>query len=449
MKLLILKCITLLLLLSLKLNSQSLIFDKTSYSIEEGKDTDSILKINIQSKTKKKNICIRVMDMHEGTADSNDYVFNEPGNFELNSGNAYSTVLSITIKKDDKEEKDEYIKLHFLFASAEDSSQVDSTLLITIQDQDTKQKKIDLYSKLNWASDTTNNIKTEFVQFTDFLGFANDRPNGLLQQQFLFKWPIVKRYLVLDKNIRIQPLRSILFPNLLFNRIDKSGDNGLLFPVSTTIREIDSSNSVQKDTSLSPVISSFDIHRYTAQKIEARLILFALFIGKTRIHLEYIPAIIRNRIADTITSKGKTERSVYSFSSGWAIYLKSDLDKKTQLNIESEIGYIKFYLKDNFFKQYDVFKLDNTEKRAIALPVGEKYNRTQAPIYYFRISLNKEWGKESKNSAFFRFRYNYQTGKFKYYDIKKPAYIREEHYFNHYLQLQLGISLGFETLFSK
>jgi len=320
--------------------------------------------------------------------------------------------------------------------------------LVTIQDEDTKRRFDEKYSKIGWVLDTSNIVKTEFVQFTDFLGFSNDRPNGILQQQFLFKWPIVKSYLVVSKNMKIQLLRSILLPNILFNRIEKSGDNNsFLFPVSTTIRDIDSSGTTKKDTSLSPVISSFDIHRYTAQKLETQLVLFAFFIGNTRIHLQYNGAIIRNRVADTITSKQRIEKSVYSFASGWSIYAKSILDEKTKLNIEGEFGFTKYYLKDNFFKQYDVYKLDNDEKKGIAFPIGEKYNRSQSPIYFGRITLRKDWGKESKNSAFFRVRYNYQHGKYKFYESKNPGFIREENYYNHYLQLQLGISLGLEKLF--
>ncbi|MBL7762237.1 MAG: hypothetical protein JNL23_02305 [Chitinophagaceae bacterium] len=382
-------------------------------------------------------MAISVLDRNEGTAGINDYtIVSGPGIF-LASINAYTEIYSIHILDDALAEEDETIKLHFQFKSLEADVLADSIIIVTIQDDDKK-----------WKKDPSNTIKTEFVQFTDFLGFSNDRPNGILQQQFLFKWPIVKSYLIFGKNFAIQPLRSILFPNILFNRIEKSGDNNsLLFPVSTTIRNVDSSGTVTKDTSLSPVISSFDIHRYTAQKLETRLILLALFIGNTRIHIEYIGSIVRNKVLDTITTKQKTERGVYSFSSGWSIYAKSLLDRATKLNIEAEFGYMKFFLKDNFFKQYDVFKLDNEEKRAIAFPIGEKYNRQQNPIYFTRITLSKDWGKDSKNSAFFRLRYNYQTGKFRFYDLGKPGFIKEEKYYNHFLQLQLGISLGLEKLF--
>lgn len=300
-----------------------------------------------------------------------------------------------------------------------------------------------------WEEDTTNTIKTEFVQYTDFLGFGNDRPNGLLQQQFLFKWPLIKKQYSLSKNFKIQFLRSILLPNILFNRIDKASDkNSLLSPISYTISQIDSSGAI-KDTSLSPVLSSFDLLRYNSLKLEARIILLAVTINNTRIHLQIQGGLMRNKVQDTVTSKESIEKPIYSFTSGMSIYAKSLLDVKKQINIIIEAGYNRIKLNDNFFKQYDVYKLDLNEKKSIAFPTAESYNRNSKAIYYGSITLTKDWGKESKNSLFFRALYNYQSGTYRFYRKDRPDIVTEERYYNHFLQFHLGVSLGFEKLFTN
>jgi hypothetical protein len=302
-------------------------------------------------------------------------------------------------------------------------------------------------NKNSWQceNDESNTQKTEIIQYTDFLGFGNDRPNGLLQQQFLFKWPINKKQISVSKNIKIQFLRSVLLPNILFNRIEKAkDDSSLLHPIGYTIRQIDNTT---RDTALSPVASTFDIIRYNTFKIESKIVLLAIQIHNTRIYFDYQLGLLRNKIKDTTGSK--TERFIYSFQSGWSVYIKSLLDQKTKLNIEVEAGLNHVTLKDNFFKQYDVYATDNDGKKSIAFPASEKFNKTSRPIYYGIITLRKDWGQDSKNSVFFRFKYQNQNGLYKFYAKERPGNIKEESFSNHFLQINLGISLGLEKLFSN
>ena len=385
------------------------------------------------------------------TLPEEDYELTEPAGLSLNSFGHDKWTIILKIKPDSTKKELQRVLKFELFLKNECNKEVvfvdkSKTVLSIVINPVPVVKKEDSKS-IDWTKDTTNTQKTEIVQYTDFLGFGNDRPNGIFQQQFLFKWPVIRDEFSISPNFKIQPLRSVLLPSILFNRIDKAkDDSSLLYPVGYTIRQIDTST---KDTSLSPVVSTFDLIRYTSLKIEGKIVLLAVTIYNTRIYFDYQFGLLRNKVLDTISSAKKEERFIYSFQSGVSMYIKSLLDSKTHLNIEIETGLNHITLKDNFFKQYDVYKIDNDGKKSIAFPANERFNKTSKPIYYGIITLRKDWGENNKNSAFFRIKYQNQNGQYKFYAKERPGSIKEETYSNHFLQLNLGISLELEKLFSN
>ncbi len=454
-------------LLQKELFSQSLKFNSTLIKVKESV-TIQKLKIIISSVEKVNPLTVNIIDNGEGSATlGSDYsiftAFVPPGSFTLNAANAFTQVITIDILSDtDTDEDTEDIKFHFLFRNINTNSLADSVVIIEISDdaksekakKDKEDKKLNdqndhKFLELPGIIDTTNRNKTEFSQYTDFLGFGNDRPNGLIQQEFLWKWAIVKREFRLSKNIYLQPIRSILLPSILFNRIEKGKDTASLFyPVGYTIKSITEDINGVKDTSLSPVMSTFDIMRYNSLKIETKIVLLAIRINNARIYFDFQSSLMRNKITDTIVNKNSS-RHIYAIASGFSIYVKSPiLNKDSSFNIEAKFGYNRITLKDNFFKQYDVYTIDNEGKRNIAFPIGQKYNRASSPIFFTSIRLSKEWGKEIKNSIFFRGVYSYQRGTYQFY-TKENSRIYTETFYNHYFQLQLGANLSIDKLFKN
>ncbi len=296
--------------------------------------------------------------------------------------------------------------------------------------------------------DPSNTPKLELIQYTDFLGINSDRPNGVFQQQLLFKWPINKTYWPLCDNFKVQLFRSVLIPNVLLNRIDKAkDDSSVLVPLGMST--VLSPNSSIPDT-VSNVVSSFDLIRYANTIIESSVNILTLHVDRTRIYLNYNIGLVRNRIYDTISQEKPVSRPIYSRITGWHVYVKSVLDPKASLNIELEGGYRRVNLKDNFFKQYDVYAYENGRVKSIRFPVQSDDEKMKSkPIYYVSTKLSKDWGKESTNYIFLRFKYQWQSGHYKFYSKGIPDSERSEQFTNHFFQVNLGVSLGLEDLFKK
>jgi len=454
--------------LSNSLFSQALTFNSTLLKVKESGTTQKV-RVIVSSVEKVNPLTVNIIDNGEGSATlGSDYsiftAFAPPGTFTLNAANAFTQVVIIDILSDaDTDEDTEDIKLHFQFRNLNTGNLADSVVTIQISDDakaekaekakaDKKEKdeKDHKFLGLPGIIDTTNHNKTEFSQYTDFLAFGNDKPNGLIQQEFFWKWALVKREFRVNKNVSIQPFRSILLPSILFNRIEKGKDSGSLFyPVGYTIKSITEDANGVKDTTLSPVMSTFDIMRYSSLRLEGKLVLLAIRINNARVYIDFQGSLIRNKITDTIINKNSS-RYVYSIGTGFSIYVKSPvtINKDSSFNIEAQFGYNKISLLDNYFKQYDVYTIDNEGKKNIAFPVGQKYNRTSNPIFFTSIRLSKEWGKESKNSIFLRFLYSFQKGNYSFYTKENPR-IYNQNFYNHYLQIHLGVNISIDKLFSN
>lgn len=308
--------------------------------------------------------------------------------------------------------------------------------------------KIHQRKTLDWVADVTNTSKLEIIQYTDFLGINSDRPNGVFQQQLLFKWPIVKSYWNISKNLKVQPFRSVLIPNILLNRIDKAkDDSSILVPLGISI--VPPRTGGVSDT-IANVVGSFDLIRYANTIIESSVNLFTVHLDKTRIYLQYDFGLLRNRILDSISQDKAVSRPIYSYLTGWHLYAKSLLDPKAELNIEVEFGSRRVNLQDNFFKQYDIYAFENGSVRSIRFPVRtpDETNKSK-PIYFSSVKLSKDWGKESTNYVFFRLKYQWQKGTYKFVYKDLPRNFQTESFYNHFFQVNLGVSLGLEDLFKK
>jgi hypothetical protein len=430
----------------INLCSQSLLIEKKVYSAKEG--VQKVLKIPINLKTRNKNLDLQILDLAEGTAtQTQDYKITSLLNCTLSPANSFTYVLTIDISTDADKEEEETIKLHVLFKNYETDETSDSTINITIIDKDAIDKK---------ANEANTNInRFEFVQYTDFLGFDADRPNGLLQQEFRFKWAINAPF---NKEwygkgwLKWRPFRSIILPDILFNRIDKSSKE-LNYPLGIT----QPTNASAKD-SIRPYTTTMDILKYSNLNIGGRVIIAAFKADNFRFHLQYGFKLLRNRpfIADTIKTgpdSGRIAsdyRPFYSFIHQIELYGKTSLNKE-DINLSFFAGIMWIRMKDSYYKQFDAAVVDPLNRATALLPANNPaVKRNSKPIWYYNIQLEKDWGKENANATFFRVNYFYQKGNYQRLlngTANRPPTFVNDRFHNHFLQLQLGVKLGLDKIF--
>lgn len=381
---------------------------------------------------------------NSGTAAVSKYSTSAPA-FPI-AGNFSNGNLTLTIKHPDPvPKKDETIVLRFMLTLVDTVIFNTDTITLTTPPAVAKHP--------HWYEDKTNTLKYEFNQFTDFLGFDNQRPNGLLQQELIIKFPLVKKKTADTSAAKVffQPFRSIVF-NALFNRIDKS-NSSQLYPAGTTLPN-DPSNLNNID-SIRPYLTTLDIFKYSNLQIGLKFTALTFHIGNFRLSTVYEFNLLRNKpyYADTLISHNNVftkddVRSVYSFAHKIALFGNtSDLINK-EIKVAVNAGMMLIRLKDSYYKQFDAGVVDPFDRSTTLLPASDAVIKRRAqPVWFFSGTLSKYWGEKNKNSVFFRTNYFYQTGKYRRYggsgDLgsfdPKKFYTTKFH--NHFLQLQLGIAL--------
>lgn len=422
----------------LQVNSQQVVISSAQKKIVR---TDSIIPAAINFSVIKCNAAritgLSYIDAHTGTEESANYTlgaFTFPAPSRPNSGS-----------------------IAFSLSNPKDTPGVDKTIILRFKLEltDTTIFNFDTITLLHakpskpgaWQKDTSNKWKYEYNQFTDFLGFDNQRPNGLLQQEVILKFPIVKNRLKAG-GIYFQPFRSVVF-NALFNRIDKA-NNSQAYPLGTTLP-----NDLAKQDSIRPYLTTLDIFKYSNLQFGLKFNVITIHVDNIRMNFDYTFNVLRNKpyYSDTIKFAGATFtkddlRPVYSFAQKIEMYLNTDKPIAGQINLAINAGLMFIQLKDSYYKQFDAAVVDPFDKTTALLPANSALNSRRAkPIYFFSGTLEKLWGKEKKNAAFFRVNYFYQQGSYQRYggstDLTQfdPKKFYTDQFHNHYLQLQLGVSL--------
>ncbi|MBL7727434.1 MAG: hypothetical protein JNM68_07115, partial [Dinghuibacter sp.] len=209
-----------------------------------------------------------------------------------------------------------------------------------------------------------------------------------------------------------------------------------------------------------PMLSTMDIFRYSNLQIGGRVILLALEKNNFRLQFEAGAKLLRNRLfVDTLRAgpdSGKVAddlRPVHSFITMIDLYGKTLLSKKDDIRLEFNAGIMWVTLKDSYYEQFDAAVKDAYDRATVLLPVNKAgINRNSRPISYVNLRLNKDWGENKTNAAFFRVNYYYQTGTWQKNmrggnDPLPPVFV-DSKFHNHYLQLQLGLALDVKKLFN-
>jgi hypothetical protein len=308
---------------------------------------------------------------------------------------------------------------------------------------------------LRWLKDESNTFKSFVSQFTDLNGFDNQKPNGLLQEELVLKFPLAKNRRQWNKKNEktfYQYFRSVVFTGLL-NRIDKS-KSAQEYPVGATLPILkDNKDSIQS------YLTTMDIFKYSNLQLGLNFNVITFHTGNFRINLDYEFGVLRNRpyFADTIkvldTQFAKTElRNIYSFVHKFEFYANNDKLIGKDFGAAINGGLMLVRLRDSYYKQFDAASIDAFGRANALLPANEK--RTARPIWFLTGTFSKKWGAENKSITYLRISYNYQTGMYTpYYGDPKvtpgnysPSKFRSSNFHNHFLQIQLGVALDIDKI---
>jgi hypothetical protein len=431
-------------------------------TVQEGAAPVSLL-IRLRITDSENPVIVTVLDPLGNTATPGaDYALSitNPYNFVFPAGSLMMQSFSITILQDAiAEGSPEYFELHFSWLNALDVAKpYHRVLKVKILDQSVKIKNIAGYEKpvtVKRHRDYSNSNKSEYIQFTDFTGFDNDRPNGRLQTELRFKWGIAKNWHGREGGWQCQLFRAVIFPDILFNRIDKSQKEEA-YDYRTYIK------GVPLQDSLAPKFATMDIWKYSNFQIGGRLVLLTLKKENFRLQLQGSARLIRNRpfVDTTASQSGKTDssifRSTYSVSYSAELYGKTLLDAKKNINLDFTAGIMLLYLRDSYYEQYDAAAIDQFNRATVLLPVRYPSKKVR-PIYNFSFRLSKNVGEDKDHFVYMRVNWMYQTGKY------NPVYKRIDNagqtvyqvsneprrFYNNFLQVQAGISLDIKSLFQK
>jgi hypothetical protein len=439
--------------------------DEDIITVQEGA---ADIKIRVQITDSKNAVIVTATDPLGNTATQGvDYTcnFGVPPvplvfyNFNLAPASFMMESFTITIPADGVTESPEHFELHFTWPNALDAAKPHHRVLkVKIFDQSVKKSHIAGYEKPVTSKlhrDHSNSNKSEYIQFTDFTGFDNDRPNGRLQTELRFKWGIAKNWRGREGGWQYQFLRAVIFPDILFNRIDKSQKEEA-YDYRTYIK------GPPNQDSLAPKFATMDIWKYSNFQVGGRLVLLTLKKENFRLQLQGSIRLIRNRpfVDTTISQSGKTDssifRSTYSVSYSAELYGKTLLDAKKHINLDFTAGIMLLYLRDSYYEQYDAAAIDQFNRATVLLPVRYPSQRVR-PIYNFSFRLSKNVGEDKDHFVYLRTNWMYQTGKY------NPVYKRVDNagqtvyqvsneprrFYNNFLQVQAGISLDIKTLFQK
>lgn len=317
------------------------------------------------------------------------------------------------------------------------------------------QKEVNTKKK---AADNDNVANFSSIQYTDLQGFSNDKPNGILQQEVRFTYPIFSS-LGKDnddsKDFRFWLFKSITFPSLIFNRIDKS-NKSTSYPIGKIIPE-----SSENTDSLSLFLTTMDLYKYNNFQASASVVVAALKMRTAMLQLQYGIGFLRNKpyYVDTFRSGSDSGRvaddlrPVYSFVNKIEINFQNVIEEK--FSVYGAAGLMFITLRDSKYEQFDVTELDQFDRATKLLSVNNSRSKKAArPILYASALIEKPWNN-NKNTIFFRINYFYQGGQFENLEeVVNPnntsdiTYVKyNDYYHNHFLQLQVGVSLGLEKVF--
>lgn len=306
--------------------------------------------------------------------------------------------------------------------------------------------------------DPSNTAKFEFVNYTDFKGFDQDAPNGIAQSQFLFKIPVNHRMREWrDGSTYTQWFRSLVLPNFLFNRIDKT-DKGVTQQLSR--------NNYGDSSSYSRVISSFDFITNSNFILNTKLAIFTLMKPHSRVQLQLNGSVYKIKV-DSMEVTGTSPMAGDSvskvsigFNTVYATGLGAELFYDTKYTEEefpfnfrfiASVQWIK--MRSGDYIQADVAPTLPDNSRKSAIMIDPNTGKSSAPIFTFSAMIKKNLNLKKSDSEdhylFFRYNYSWQRFKAGVPITNRPGMYETKRLYNNFSQFQLGLDLNFDSFFKN
>lgn len=441
--------------------SQSIILGNTQKKVTRtaaGTTQTVTIGVSVINCTPGRIVHVEMFNNNSGTADINSYTIPSISLPTVGTPNG-SIQLEIT-NPTPLPQNDETIPLRFVF-HYDDTVVVNHDTITIIGNRPAPSPVTPAFSPIatsrpKWFKDTTNIFRIELNQYTDFLGFDNQKPNGLVQQQLIVKFPLpFHKTGDSEKSIfYFQPLRSIVF-NALLNRIDKAG-NLQAYPAASSLPT--KTTNFNPD-SIRPYLTTLDIFKYSNLQAGLKFNILTFHILNFRLNFDYEFGVLRNKpyYSDTIKVNNITYtksdvRPVYSFIHKIEIFGNSAGFIGDRNRVAVNAGLMWINLKDSYYKQFDAAIVDPFDKASALLPASDARNgRNATPIWFFSGTWSVFYGDKKKNSTFFRINYYHQTGSYNRYGGSSnltdfdPKRFYVDRFHNHFLQIQAGATLDLDA----
>jgi hypothetical protein len=447
--------IILAIILSNKLHSQSLFFKadrmlKDTIFVKES-NQNTLLEIGFEIRGTDKEIKLKITDEHTGTAQfKKDYDYADfpklPIILTTNKANKHKVKLNIKLIPDTEKEDSEYVKIKIAWPDLlMEEEEKDTILIVCILDEKSKNKKV---------GDLSNYLKTEIVQYSDFVGIKNDKPNGLLQFQGLIKIPINKKKHLVSNKWSYQFFRSVIIDGTI-NRIDKSKEE-VDYNYTTFLYGSNNTAAITKN----PWLATTDIWRFSNLHAGLRIVPLALDLGNFRIHFQAGIKLIKNLpfTQDSVRSgpdSGKVKsdfRSVFSNSKYLEVFIKT-IENDQKISASLNFGAMWLKLTDSYYEQINIYQQDPFQKAVALAPVEKRGYKNNRPIWFTSLRIGMELGTDKVVNTFIRLNYLVQSGNYnKALDQVvdgKPVRFETKKFYNNYFQVQFGTTFEINKLFNK
>ena len=185
----------------------------------------------------------------------------------------------------------------------------------------------DISAQNNIPDDSLRNNRGELEFrgkiFSDFVGIADDQPNGLIQTNFYFSYK--RPY----KKNPTTFFRNIVFADVTFSKLENRNRE-------LPVRYNQSSN----PDSIVGYLNRLDLLHYSHLMVTLKLnILTIEYLDAFRFYVDYLGSFYRTAILDTLGLSNTN--NVLSIAHGFNVKMKTNMDKKS--NLAADLSYSHFW----------------------------------------------------------------------------------------------------------
>ncbi|ACU63310.1 hypothetical protein [Chitinophaga pinensis] len=246
------------------------------------------------------------------------------------------------------------------------------------------------------AFDDRAKQEMRFAVYTDFEGFQQSNPNGLIQTEFYFSWPGINKPIIRipkkgKETVHIYLLRNMVIPNIQLNKLE---DKLKYLPLIKANSHY--------------YVSTFDLIQYAnlTNYVKLNLITFG-FKSKTRLYADLMLNHVNTLAIDSATNN---KFSLNSLGPGISFKYKTE-DSNSPINLMTEVSLFGLHLLNTEFRQHDGPQYSSVQKDITELDtIVRKHNtmwRFQAEVTIDPSKIGKEKPSSQSSSLIFLRTYIY------------------------------------------